>query len=152
MDGGGVLRYVHPDLPVAYFCEPDASGDDWNDRPWEHNAEPPYRWITRVVYLDTNLDKPNEGTINSPWSVDDINAGAVAWLSDRYAYDALYIPAGVTVAEFHRLIERAGGTAVVVPEPRRVTDRMHSSSESPSSFSSENSESTLALDSGSTNP
>ena len=113
---GGVLRYVDRNAPVAYFCEPDACGDDWNDAPWEHNAERPYSYITRVVYLDSYLELPGFNMINSPWSVDDINKGAVAWLSG----DGVFVTAGVEVPEFIELVEKAGGIAIIVPEGDRT--------------------------------
>jgi len=113
---GGVLRYIDRYAPVAYFCEPDASGDDWNDAPWEHNAERPTSYITRVVYLDSGMETPGFNMINSPWSVDDINAGAVAWLSGHAAGRGAFIPGGATVDEFVRQVEAAGGIAMVVPE------------------------------------
>jgi hypothetical protein len=109
---GGVLRYIDRHAPVAYFCEPDVWGDDWNDRPWEHNAGRPYSYITRVVYLDTNLETPGWNMLNSYWSVEDINKGAVAWLS---GYE-VFIQAGVKVTEFIALIEQAGGIAMIVTE------------------------------------
>ena len=115
IEHGGVLRYIDRHAPVAYFCEPDAWGDDWNDAPWEHNAERPTSWITRVVYLDSDLETPGHNMLNSPWSVDDINKGAVAWLSSHYGR-GIHIPAGATVAEFVRQVGAAGGIALVVPE------------------------------------
>lgn len=86
-------------------------GDDWDDAPYEHNAETPYDSETDILqvpvcidyyklmkaYEDDNAyDKvlkkyPNYdkadiklprdwGGCNSPFCVDDINGGAVAWL------------------------------------------------------------------------
>lgn len=110
----GVLRYVSRYEPIAYFCDPDVTGDDWNDRPWEHNAELPYSYHTRIAYFDTYLETPGWNMLNSSWSVDDINKGAVAWLS---GYD-VHIPAGVTPEKFIELVEQAGGIAIVLPDRR----------------------------------
>ncbi len=62
-------------------------GDDWDDAPYEHNAEVPYEphvagedWeITRVVF-EAPLDTPDAGVSNSGYSVEMINRGDVAWL------------------------------------------------------------------------
>ena len=86
-------------------------GDDWDDAPYEYNAEIPYDDKTNIIVIPvtlmysflTNLDGDNDdydklfakcpnyhycdlrfpkdwGGINSPFCVDDINGGAVAWI------------------------------------------------------------------------
>lgn len=86
-------------------------GDDWDDAPYEYNAETPYDGETNILqvpvcidyyklmkayeddeayaevlrkypnYDKTDIKLPRDwGGCNSPFCVDDINGGAVAWL------------------------------------------------------------------------
>lgn len=77
-------------------------GDDWNDAPYEHNAGWPYdsdivevnenNVATRIEEYDIlkvpfaiksyNYALPCDNHLNSPWSVQDINSDAVAWIYD----------------------------------------------------------------------
>lgn len=104
-------------------------GDDFNDAPYEHNAGEPYdSWgeliednevvhkrkyiehpITlKTLYFETNdwsERRPCDGYYNSPYSVEDINKGEVAWLStDKYS-----IQAGTTMKDFIDIIKKHGG-------------------------------------------
>lgn len=75
-----------------YFTDEDINdlyGDDWNDRPYEHNASEPYgiksnkdKEVTFETYIleSYNIRVPCSGYLNSPWSVDDILAKKVPWL------------------------------------------------------------------------
>ena len=104
----------------------DQWGDDWDDAPWEHNAGEPYRYSDDPKYGDTDkepwrivkvgydgrLETPGEYEINSKWSVEQINAGAVPWLkTDRYASrdPQVSIMAGATLEEFKAMVEVVGG-------------------------------------------
>ena len=121
-----VLCYI--DQPWAFFTDCPLSaqwGDDWNDAPYEHNAGAPYaehgkdhipHQIRRVAY-DGPFNTPCSNRGNSQWSVQDINAGKVAWLAtDRYHNGpAVVIPAGTEYEEFARLVQLGGGN---VYEPR----------------------------------
>ena len=107
----------------AFFTTQDLDkqwGDDWNDAPYEHNAERPYEWaeymekhgiepyeIKRVAF-DAEFDQPCSHTINSPYSVQQINAGAIPWL--RSTISKVSIPAGTTLPDFINLVNQAGGT------------------------------------------
>lgn len=119
----------------AYFTTRELSeqwGDDWNDAPYEHNAGTPYGpsksfsrlvdgvwssgtqydgdrpgWtITRVVFDGQGWQTPSEGHINSPYSVQDINASAVPWLWNPETRKA--IPAGTKLSEFGKLVPCIG--------------------------------------------
>ena len=101
----------------AYFTTKPLSeqwGDDWNDAPYEHNAGTPYSdapgQIIKLAW-EASLDQPCDGHCNSPWSVEQINAGAVAWLrSSKYvAGSKTVIPAGTPLSQFKTLIKKAGG-------------------------------------------
>ena len=92
---------------MLYFTEKDPKeqwGDDWDDAPYEHNAGTPYiddysqpeqgvenghgiypRIEIKKIYIEpgswkTHFFTPRTGTINSPYSVEDINKGATPWL------------------------------------------------------------------------
>lgn len=110
----------------AYFTTQPLSkqwGDDWNDAPYEHNAGHPYyydehdkkagkeQWEIIEVAFQADLITPKSDYLNSPFSVKQINAGAVAWLrSDQYHRgEIIVIPAGTTLAKFRELINKSGG-------------------------------------------
>lgn len=100
----------------AYFTSKPLNkqwGDDWDDAPYEHNAGTPDEdeegQILKVAY-SSDLRTPNDGCINSPYSVRDINNGAVAWLYDRWGKSGVAIHAGCSVKEFIAKIKSSGGT------------------------------------------
>lgn len=114
------LCYI--DGPWAFFTTQPLDkqwGDDWNDVPYEHNAGRPYEprkdgdsWeISKVAFDCDDLDQPSDQHCNSPYSVQDINAHAVAWLTpNKWAPKGSEpIRAGASVAEFKALVIRAGG-------------------------------------------
>lgn len=141
MSNEPVLCYVSG--ACAYFTTQalaDQWGDDWDDAPYEHNAGGPYhwrpekwdrelrqnvpndepRWDITVVYFEADLAQPCDGGgLNSPYSVQDINAGRTPWLfGSRWSHTpGLRIDAGTPLSEFKRLIWHAGGR-VYVEEPR----------------------------------
>lgn len=98
-------------------------GDDWNDKPYEHNAGEPYDdWYDeegvigeiklKVLYFETNdwsEKQPCDGYLNSPYSVEEINRGKVPWLeTDKYK-----IYAGTLYEDFIRIIEGNGGNIYI---------------------------------------
>lgn len=122
--GSPVLCYV--DGQWAYFTTRKLSeqcGDDWNDAPYEHNAGTPYEysdhdlqngcapWTITKVAFDGDFEPPCYAHTNSPWSVEQINAGAVAWLrtSSWRAELPVLIAAGTTLDRFCELIRAGGG-------------------------------------------
>jgi hypothetical protein len=131
------LCYIEGD--TAYFTTQDLDkqwGDDWDDAPYEHNAETPYepgvhyysigvtkknekdwnedgtpKWeIYKLKFESYNLETPGSACGNSRYSVKDINAGAVAWL---YGPDkdkkAIAINAGASIEEFKMKVRASGG-------------------------------------------
>lgn len=95
-------------------------GDDWNDAPYEHNAGRPYvdqdepGEVFKVAF-ESRHEMPGHQNLNSPWSVQQINAGCVAWLVPcswdiRAHPEVRPIPAGTTLREFRNLIWQAGGS------------------------------------------
>lgn len=75
----------------AYFTTLEINkqpADDWDDSPYEHNASLPIDWYERSgrdyyeIYnlsYDGDFEEPCDGPFygNSPYSVDQINAGVV---------------------------------------------------------------------------
>lgn len=155
-----MLCYVKE--PWAYFTTQPLDkqwGDDWNDAPYEHNAEEPYepcwhnlprwrndptakrgwrkgtqtplevgelcqcdsclrdwnedgtpKWFITKLAWDGRLNTPSCNHYNSPWSVEQINAGAVAWLtSTPDVKPIVVIHAGATIEEFIEKVKQAGG-------------------------------------------
>ena len=106
---------IYVESPWAYFGDMDtARGDDWNDRPYEHNAGEPYDYAFRVAY-DGPLVTPDYLQVNSQWSVDDINGGSIAWLRpDPYGEEhGVRIMAGTSFRDFLDLVFKAGGQVYV---------------------------------------
>jgi hypothetical protein len=105
------FRLCYVDDNIMFFTDnfDKAWGDDWNDKPYEHNAGEPYEvtsdkpvrdgygHIRKVAFEPYwNIRRPCDGYINSPYSVEDINKGAIAWL---YSEDAGGLMAGATMDE-----------------------------------------------------
>lgn len=96
----------------AYFTSSNEQwGDDWDDVPYDCNAEIPYDGdkygnIIVVPFLKTDdMLLPAEFTSgNCPYSVEDINHGAVAWLYDTER--KLSIHAGASLEEFVKLTDK----------------------------------------------
>lgn len=101
-------------------------GDDWNDRPYEHNAGEPYNnWYEEIphkppvygkqykeheIKLKTLYFEVNDWSDKRPhemgnFSVKDINKGAVAWIHT----DNFNIYAGTTIEDFIDIIEKHNG-------------------------------------------
>lgn len=123
-DCSPVLCYVSGSW--AYFTTKPLTeqwGDDWDDAPYEHNAGSPYTfgehdqkqgrkpWKIIVIAWRGDFETPDEGHCNSPYSVQQINAGVVAWLRTSRWRDGkpVVVPAGVTVERFCELIREGGG-------------------------------------------
>lgn len=138
------MTFTHQDFKLCYvsgdwafFTTQEVSeqwGDDWNDAPYEHNAEEPYEWRAnsekpyweiKSVAFRANLDQPCDGHSNSPFSVEDINAGAIAWLrSASYQQKKVFIPAGTTLADFISTIHECGGQVFLpIPKPQSVLEQ-----------------------------
>lgn len=134
MDGINVIKLLKE--PVLCYIEGNRAyfttcpleyqwGDDWNDAPYEHNAGTPYSWHEyqleadgipqyeiEIIVWEGGFDTPQDGYTNSPFSVEMINRGDVAWLRPSKwgsTKDARSIFAGCTVSEFKRLIWLGGG-------------------------------------------
>ena len=114
----------------AYFTTQnleDQWGDDWDDAPYEYNADQPYHeynadqpyqpnedrgefWEIIKIAWEGDFIPPHEGYLNSPFSVKQINAGAIAWLrTASYVKTQVIIPAGTPLSKFKQLVKAAGG-------------------------------------------
>ena len=119
----------------AYFTTlplSDQWGDDWNDAPYEHNAETPYEfhdnqsrsetpWEIKKLAFSGPLNTPADlaWSGNSNYSVEQINSGAVAWLTTaKGAAKTVHIFAGANIAQFCDLVEIAGGTVYLPRNPK----------------------------------
>jgi hypothetical protein len=100
----------YADEHFAWFApSKEVNGDDWDDAPYEHNADPPYdRCGCIKVAYDGWFELPRAHQTNSRYSVDDINAGAIAWL--RGSGVPVHIPAWTRLGDFRRLVAEAHGT------------------------------------------
>ena len=123
------LCFIDDEKSCAYFTEKEVTeqwGDDWNDAPYEHNAEPPYEYdydapeqgvkngagiypkitIEKIFFeLPCYYNVPRTNYLNSPYSVEDINKGVVAWIWT----DNFKLFAGTTIEEFIATIQNNGG-------------------------------------------
>jgi hypothetical protein len=116
------FRLCYVDGHFAYFTTKELSeqwGDDWNDAPYEHNAGKPYEWsgsdkapkweILKIAF-EGSLRTPDSGVSNTPYSVQDINKGQVAWLENEpWEKTPVRIFAGATLDEFTRAIKSTDG-------------------------------------------
>jgi hypothetical protein len=115
-----VLCYV--DDGWAYFTTQaldEQWGDDWDDAPYECNAETPYedwrseregrplKWTIVKVGFDGHLYEPHR--YGEPYrSVQWINKGRHSWLE---TFDgSLRVKAGATLQEFREVVTASGGT------------------------------------------
>ena len=104
----------------AYFTDnfKRQRGDDWNDAPYEHNAEPPYdhyyedgqEYPINLAELYFEIPRywnylPCDYFTNSPYSVEAINKGAIAWIHT----DDFNIQAGTSLKEFIDTLKKHGG-------------------------------------------
>lgn len=69
------------------------------------------RWEIKCVAFEGPFTQPYEGHFNSPWTVEQINRGAVAWLrSDNYTqHTKVNVMAGCTYDEFIKAVKLGGG-------------------------------------------
>jgi len=131
------LCYIDKDN-TAYFTTQDLAtqtGDDWDDAPYEHNAGTPYephkgsakdwnedgspKWeICTVMFHAYDIETPSARYGNSPYSVDKINAGAVAWLTgwDPETKKDVAILAGASIEEFKQKVRQCGGKIYILEE------------------------------------
>ena len=93
-------------------------GDDWNDAPYEYNAGNPYKHYYEngkeipIGLKELYYELPNEWVklpcdfgLNSPYSVEMINKGAVAWIVGNN----FIIPAKTEYKKFIKIIEENDG-------------------------------------------
>ncbi len=122
MNNDYILCYVK-DGKAFFTTKPLAGkerqwGDDWNDEPYEHNAEEPYKWHGQAgegwgvefCYFVGAYEEPqdfNAGVI----SVERINKGAVPWIIvERWANKSFPgVFAGTNFPEFVQFIHKTGG-------------------------------------------
>lgn len=101
----------------------DQWGDDWDDAPYEHNAESPHggsHHQTHCVRIEWDgYCTPATEVLNSAYSVRDINGGAAPWFAPAKWHDAdrnvggVCIAAGMTLRDFVAHLYAAGGCVLI---------------------------------------
>lgn len=108
----------------AYFTTLDVKdqwGDGWKRASYEHNSSLPYLHgnqsengdyeIRKLAFEVTEMVTPND---RGSFSVEEINAGLIPWLSSpTYSNANEAIPAGITFDEFIEAIHANGGKVYV---------------------------------------
>lgn len=96
-------EYVEGYTHYLYFTSDFENqwGDDWDDAPYEYNAEEPYDHKTDVLKiackLPDNAYLPRDRFHSSPYSVEDINSGAIPWIWD--CIKKTYLMGGFTLEQ-----------------------------------------------------
>ena len=150
MDSPLIRRVHYCDMPntryrrgkaelYAFFTQvalSDQWGDDWDDAPYEYNAEEPYddhyegderkeHLVIKVPFYIRRdgfyVKLPRDYAYdNSPFCVRDINAGAVAWIFARglrsKRIDGVAIQAGANPYEFFERVDRINEMYLYEPE------------------------------------
>lgn len=129
-----VFKLCYIDTNCAYFTNDFEHqwGDDFNDAPYEHNAGEPYHSYSELIEDNADLFKriyihlpiqikkiyfelpywgylPCDRFLNSPYSVEDINKKAVAWIHT----EDFNILAETTLEDFKKTIKKHGGSIYV---------------------------------------
>jgi hypothetical protein len=97
----------------------EQQGDDWFKRSYEKTAGEPYEepgHVLTQVFYRSSLMTPAERLFDCPWSVKEINAGAIAWLSESHDGEPINIPAGTSLREFITTVKSAGGSVFLEPD------------------------------------
>lgn len=101
-------RGLNPDtkepLEPGELCRCPSCLEDWDE-------DGKAKWSVTKVAFDGDFEPPDFGLTNSRYSVQQINAGVVAWLKTGSwrAECQIVIPAGTTLDEFRQLIYAGGG-------------------------------------------
>lgn len=110
------LCYLDDTKHCAYFTSQNPRqqcGDDWNNVPYEHNAGEPYEdeaFIKKVFFeLPTEYKVPCSGYSGSPYSVEEINRGVIAWIWN----DKFKLFADTTIEDFIETIQKNEGKVYV---------------------------------------
>lgn len=109
------MKLCYADAKFLWFTDTPIDqvwGDDWNDAPYEHNAGEPYSEFgpyTKIC-LDYHYDLPHSGELNSRWSVENINSGAVSWVAIKFwdGRKGIYFPAGIELDDVISECREAG--------------------------------------------
>lgn len=109
------MKLCYVDGNFAYFTSDLEKqwGDDWNDKPYEHNSGEPYehdgKKIEIVAFRCESLKTPADRYYpNSPFSVEEINQGKIPWLHGGWK-EEVFIYAGDSIEDFKDLVIQAGG-------------------------------------------
>ena len=111
------FKLCYIEYNFAYFTTQKLKnqwGDDWNDAPYEHNAETPYEprkegenWEICKIGFDGDWVQPSEFS-SKAYSVEEINKKTVPWLKKWEWDNENGIYAGCSLEEFIERILQAG--------------------------------------------
>lgn len=107
------LCYID-DENTAWFTTASLSkqwGDDWDDKPYEHNAEEPNIMEGeeyKTLKFSGCFRMPCDAHLNSPFSVQDINNKVIPWIATWNQKNFCY--AGTTFEKFIKFIQKHDGT------------------------------------------
>ena len=109
-EGNGIAvlyltKYKFGEKPNGEFT---VWGDDWDDSPYEHNAGEPYGEYIKVV-IQGEFMTPNYGNINSRYSVESINKGAIPWLRSFYNVN-YFLLANARIKDIANFVYNIDGT------------------------------------------
>ena len=113
-------------------------GDDWNDVPYEHNAETPYdHYYENDVKKEIELKElyfefpyewiklPCDNYCNSPYSIKMINRGDRAWIRG----DKFNIQAKTTYEDFIKIVEENNGICYFPKKNSNTIEQMDNEKE-----------------------
>lgn len=116
------FRLCYIDDDTAFFTNhfEDQWGDDWDDAPYEHNAGSPYAHTGHEIYVvkfSGMFETPSDSHYNSPYSVSDINAKKIPWLTSTIQVGSVAnidtMWAGSTTKEFITFVMEHDGEVFI---------------------------------------
>ena len=122
------LCYIHQ--KCAYFTtatmeqQAENMGNEWSRGYYANNSSAPYSWdghtITKVFYSIEcgDLQTPEDMDYDTPYSVNEINSGVIAWLHGKI----VNIMGGTTLEEFVEKVKEAGGEVYLGLETMKLLE------------------------------
>ena len=108
-------KRLGPEMVMLYYTDKDASkvrGDDWDDIPYEHNAEAPcvedVGVVETVIVLTdfpSEIKTPDDGYLNSPYSVIDVNKGDIPWLKVMSGNAVFLLKANSSLKDLYNVVK-----------------------------------------------
>lgn len=102
------LQLCYVDDNIMYFTTDmeNVRGDDWDDSPFQHNADPPYdRFVFKKICFEGSWEVDKASDRGGSYNVYDINRGALPWL---YQEDAGALMGGTSYSDCITWLRKAG--------------------------------------------